>query len=306
MDIQVVFSQMLVLVMMMATGYSIFRLGIVESGAVSMLTRLVLNVTLPALILSSNLSDKEDMTCGALIWILLLFFGSYVIYALVGMLFVRILRVPRSQYGTYQCMILFGNVAFMGFPIITAVFGAEYLIYAVVGNTIFNLLVYSLGIVLMSGAGGTKLSPRLFLNTPMISSVIAVAFMLLHVRAPAAILDFLDTMGAMTTPLAMVIIGATIAAMPIGEMFREWRIYLYTVVKLLVMPAVVYLIVVVLLHVDGILGAELVILSCMPTATNTTMLAIEYGGDRQLVSKGIFFTTILSVVTIPLVALLVV
>ena len=105
-------------------------------------------------------------------------------------------------------------------------------------------------------------------------------------------------------PVAMLILGATIASMPIRELFDDWRVYLFTLFRLGVIP----LAVMVLLRALNISTPEItgimIVLAAMPVATNTTMLAIEYGGNLRLASKGIFFSTILSVITIPVVAML--
>ena len=90
--------------------------------------------------------------------------------------------------------------------------------------------------------------------------------------------------------------------MPLRELFDEWRVYIFTAVKLLAMPLLVFLLLQLLpgFEANSLLGKVLVVLSSVPVATNATMLSIEYGGNNKLVAQGIFFSTIFSVLTIPL------
>ena len=121
---------------------------------------------------------------------------------------------------------------------------------------------------------------------------------------PELLMNTLDTLGNVTTPVAMILLGATIASMPFRELFDSWRIYAYTAVKLIVLPAVIFLLLEGLTSLGASVVAVFAVLSGMPTATNTTMVSIEYGGDQKLAAKGIFFTTLLSMVTIPVLTLL--
>lgn len=114
----------------------------------------------------------------------------------------------------------------------------------------------------------------------------------------------LNYLGNLTTPLAMLILGATIASMPVKELFDDWRIYVFTLFRLGVIPLAVMAVLRALNLTTPEITGIMIVLAAMPVATNTTMLAIEYGGNLHLASKGIFFSTILSVITIPVVAML--
>ena len=101
----------------------------------------------------------------------------------------------------------------------------------------------------------------------------------------------------------MIILGGTIAKMNLKELFDDWRIYIFTVFRLVLMPLAVLLVMNLLHEQQYFIRGTAVVLAATPVATNATMLAIQYDGDVQLVSKGIFFSTVLSVVTIPIVAI---
>ena len=296
-----VFTQMLMLLLMMIIGYIMEKKRLLGDNSAAVMSKIVLNVTLPAQIITSFSIEGADISSAAVAKTLGLSCLVYALYFCLAFLFVRLLRIPPEQRGTYQYMIIFGNVGFMGFPLITAVFGAETLVYAVLFNIVFNLLVFSLGIQMIAGgASAGSFDWRRLINLPLGSSVAALLLFFAHIELPAVINNALFTLGDATTPLAMLILGATIAAMPLRQLFEEKRVYAFVAVKLLLVPLLAWQMLALILPDGDIIGRILVVLSGMPVATNATMLSVEYGGDNKLVSQGIFFTTVLSVGSVPL------
>lgn len=304
MNFMLVLQQMLTLLLMMFIGYVMERRHLLGDNANGILSKVVLNVTLPAQIITSFSMDGGVLDNAILFRTFLFSSAVYAVYFAVAWVMVRLLNLSPKQRGTYQYMLIFGNVGFMGFPVITAIFGADKLVFAVIFNIVFNLLVFSVGLQMIAGAGQTGFDWRKLLNLPLLSSVLALALFFLHIPLPQVVNSALLTLGNATTPLAMLILGCTIAAMPLKELFEEWRVYLFVGVKLLVLPLLVFVLLKPLLPSDDVLGQILVVLSAMPVATNATMLSVEYGGDTKLVSQGIFFTTVLSVLTIPLLVMI--
>jgi len=286
----------------MAVGYAAAKLKVMDSVSDEKLTKIVINIALPALTISSVSDVPPGMGAGELGYIFLYSFIVFAILALISIALPLTLRAKKTDLGTYQFMTMFGNVAFMGYPVISAIFGTEAIFYCAALNIVFGLLVFSVGITMIAG-GGKKFNPKLLINTPLISSLIAVILFLLKVELPTLLISCLDKLGGVTTPAAMLLLGSVISRLPIKELFTEWRIYPFTLVKLIVSPILVWLILRNFIANDMVLGA-LVVLSGMPVATNATMLCIEYGGNQELVSKGIFLTTVLSMATIPIMAYL--
>ncbi len=295
-------SLIISLFLIMAVGFVMSKRGIIDEQAKVRLTRLIINISLPAQILKAFVSEQGIVSNKEVFLVFGVSFMAYLMYAVVGLLFNLILRTPKSKQGTYMFMMMFGNVGFMGFPLIEAIFGSDALIYAVIFNVIFNLLVYSIGILMIGKSeGDVHLQPRKLLNMPFVCGVLSILLYFAGVELPKVVLDSLGFMGNATTPVAMLILGATIAGMRLKELFDEWRIYFFTIVKLFIMPAMMIVIMRYLPISSDVVKGTLIILSATPVATNATMLAIEYDGDMQLTSKGIFFTTLLCMLTIPLV-----
>ena len=302
MDTIIIIYQMLALFLLLVTGYVIYKVHVINDEAVRNLTSLVLNVSLPAQIVASFLANRGKISNMVLLEVTGICLFGYLVYFLVVALFLAVTRPPKKQWGTYTFMLIFGNVGFMGYPVIQAIFGMEAMIYAVIFNVIFSFVVYSLGIALIGGSNAGKFHPRLLLNTPMVAAVISLILFFTPLPMPEYLTNALDYLGNLTTPLAMIILGGTIAKMKVKELFDDWRIYVFTLFRLIIMPLVVLAAMNLVHEQQYLIRGTAVVLAATPVATNATMLAIEYDGDVQLVSKGIFFSTVLSVVTIPIVA----
>lgn len=304
MDYLSILNQMLSLFCIGVIGYIMYKVKILDDTSTVRFTKLILSITLPAQILTSFMNSRGVISNKTVLYVFGVTLLCYLIPGLLGAAFVFVTRAPKQQKGLYLFMHLFANVGFMGFPVISTIFGDAGMIYAVIFNVVFNVLVYSLGILLIGNSKETTgFQPKLLLNIPFIAALISIILFFTPIQFPSAVMSALDYLGNVTTPVAMLILGCTIASMPVKELFDDWRVYLFAAMRLAVVPLTVMLMLKLIGVKDPLISGVMIILTGMPVATNTTMLAIEYGGDLQLASKGIFFTTILSVITIPLIAM---
>lgn len=298
-------AQIVSLFLIMIVGYVMYKRNVIDDAATIRYTKLIINISLPSQIITAFISNQGIVSNKEVLTVFGITIVAYAVYAIIGLIFVALTRVPKSKRGTYMFMTMFGNVGFMGFPVITAIFGEEALIYAVIFMVIFNVLVYSFGILLINTNEENRgFQVKKLINMPFIAATLSIILYFANIKLPSVVMNSLDFMGNVTTPVAMLILGATVATMPIKELFDEWRIYLFIVVKLVIMP-VVAIFFMQFVEVSELIRGTVIVLSATPVATNATMLAIEYGGDTKLTSKGIFFTTILCVISIPLITLII-
>ncbi|MDO4542242.1 MAG: AEC family transporter [Bacillota bacterium] len=300
MEIQAVVGEMLSLFLILAVGYLGNKMGFLNREATKVLSRIIVNVTLPALILASVMGIEEKIAGWNLLILLTVAFLSYGLLGLVAFLTPKALKAPGETAGVYAFMAIFGNVAFIGFPIITAVYGSDAVFYAALFNIPFNLLIFSVGIMMLSPQGGLKIGKRAFLNPSLAAAVLALILYLLPIEFPRPLVETASLLGGITVPGAMLVVGASLGAVPLGEVFRDARVYLVSLIKLIVCPFLILACFGPFIRDPLILGAA-VITTAMPVATNTAMLSMEYGGDETLASKGIFISTLLSIATMPLV-----
>lgn len=145
---------------------------------------------------------------------------------------------------------------------------------------------------------------KLLLTPAMISSVLALIMALLHLQGPAVLGETLDIVGSMTTPGALLVIGITLSELPVKEMFSNVQAYLFTIVAVIITPLVMYFLYRPFTTGDPLLFGETVIITAMPVATAGTMLSVTYHGDEKFMAQITFLSTLASVVTIPLMAML--
>lgn len=299
-----IINQMVVLFSIIVVGYVINKLKMLNEAANKMLSKLVVNVTQSAMIIVSVMHVEKELSNGELAMLLLFGCITFLILVTTALIVTKLMFVDKETAGLFRFMITFGNVAFMGFPVVSTIFGTGAVFYASMFIMPLGIMMFSLGIVLVSGGEEKpKIDYKLFINAPLISSVIALVIYLLKLKFPTAVVDSLDLLGNMTAPGAMLIIGSSLADIPIKDVFGIWRIYIVSIAKLIIAPVLVWLALKNLVANETILGIA-VIIAAMPTATTATMLSLEYGGDQALASKGIFISTAFSVITIPLIAYL--
>ena len=303
MEMSAVINQMIVVFLLILVGLLCAKLGLIDVEFKKKLSFIVLNVAQVATILSAGMSVGTDVEAGKLLSIVGI---SCVAQALLyGLSFLLNwgLRVPKSERGTYQFMTTFNNVGFMGFPIVSALLGSTALFYNSLFNIPFYLLSYALGMVMLTGRGG-KLNPKTFLLCPpLLAAVGAALIVLLRIRFPAAVVTATTTLGNMTTPGAMLVIGASLGHMSVKEVFGDWRPYVFALLKQLISPVLVWLVLRLFVS-DPLVLKMSVVLCAMPSAMNATMMALQYGGQEKVASRGVFISTVFSLFTIPLMVFL--
>lgn len=294
-------NQMIILFLLVLVGYAASRFKIMDEGFNGKLSKLVLNVTCPALVLSSVLGNTDLPGAKEIFSIMLVACISYAMAVVIAVFAPMLLKIPGTQLGTFRFMYAFGNTSFMGFPVVQALFGTNAVFYAAVFNMPFNVLLYMMGVMFLSGENGKfKLSREMVVNPAVITSVAAIILALAKPQAPSVITESLSLLGQITTPAAMLIVGSTLATLDVKEILGGWRLYVMALFRLFVMPGVVWLVMHHFVTDPQTLGIA-VVLSGMPVAAACTMLCLEYGGDFKLASQGTFITTLLSVITVPMI-----
>jgi len=297
-----VFMQMIVLFLITALGYIGGKTKVLTLEGNKALSAMVNCITNPCTILYSALCAERTLENADVFLLLVFAIAMYIVLILLGILIPRLLKVSRPLRGQYQYMLVFSNVAYMGIPVIRSVFGQEATFCATIFIMVFYTLVFTYGIWLICGRdqkGGFQW--KQLLSPMLISSIVSIAGYLCNIRIGGVLKDTLSVVGNVTTPCAMIIIGCALSTIPVRQVFSNWRLYVITLLKLLVIPGITYLCLKNVIPNQMFLGVA-VILMAMPVASNFTMLSAQYDKDQTLASTSIFITTLLSVFTIPLLA----
>lgn len=295
-----VFQQVMVLFLLIVVGYVIRKMNIVSDAINKEIGGLVINIALPAfLIVSMNMSFSVEMmkTSGVFV---LLSFGVYAGFALSAKFFSKLIGVKGKARDVFEYVLLFSNVGYMGYPVVKVVFGDEGVFYTAVYNLSFSVLVWSYGVYLMNRNSDHSEKRKGFLNPGLVAVLIGFGLFAFSIELPKPIFETLKLIGDTTTPLSMMFIGFILAQTEMRAIFKDWQVFALSGIRLIIQPLSVW-VVLKLLGFEGLLLNIPVLIASMPAAANTAIIASKYGSDYQLAAKVIYISTLLSVMTIPLV-----
>lgn len=304
----VMLQQMTVMFLMMAVGYLCYKKQILTEEVSRKVSAIVVNVANPCMILSSALTDQQ-MRGKELLQTLAIVALMYVFLLVVAQLLPKILRIRKESRGAYAAMTVFANIGFMGFPVLAAMYGNGALLYGAVFQIPFNILIYTYGVAVLTrrpDAGGKAELDRIeilkkIFNIGVIACIAAMLIYFLRIPIPSFLQAFITNLGNLTAPLSMMIIGASLAQMPLKELFLDKKLLLFSMVKLLILPAV-WMLMVNRVAEQEILRGVCLVMMATPAGSMTAMLAQQYGGDYETASRGVALTTVLSVITMPVLA----
>lgn len=306
-------TTMIILFVIVGLGFFARRKGWMDDASDASLSKIITNITCPALIFSSVLGNTSLPSPDTILNILLISSAGFVPILLLAWFAPKIYRVPRASEGSHQFTIAFGNTGFIGFAVVGAIMGSNAVLYASMYNIVFNLLIFSAGAYFVARSGTIESTRRerlefmgkALLGPAMISCVIALVLALAGITDNDGFIGRgCELLGAMTPPASMMVIGSTLAKYDFRSMFTDWRVYPTALLRLLGAPALMFL-VASFMTGDSYLVAALTLENAMPAAAMGSIFCIVYGGDLESMSKGMFLTTIFSVITIPLITLFV-
>lgn len=302
MDLAIIAAkQVLQLLLMILAGAVCCKAGVFKPQDKSILSNILLYLVVPAMVIDSYLVEFDPETfCN-----LLSAFGLSILALAIG-LAVAVLatcRVAKENRAILRFACGFSNAAYMGFPLIKALFGSVGLLYASAFVTVFNIALWTIGYGIVSGSASAKEIVHSIVTCPCILAVaLGLVLYLGRVPVPEVLAGPIGTIGSMNTPLSMIITGATIASSDLKKLLQNKNLFLTLGLRLLVVPAAA-LAVFALLGVSGMVPMVVLILEACPCVTITTVFAIRFHHDEELAAGAVVFSTLCSIITLPLYAL---
>lgn len=301
MNIMVVFQTMLKLFLLLVLGFVLFKCHIFDEYTNKKISALIVNVASPMLIISSIAGvEGNDKS------IVFLMIGAgilmYIGFIILGKIINRIFPFPKKDWPVYECMVVFANTGFMGYPVLLDVFGQEAVFYASLIHMAFNFFVYTYAIMCLTKSDDSefKLNFKQLLTPGIVLIFIGILIYLFDMQLPSVLMDTINSVGSLTAPLSMMMIGSSLAVYPIKDSFTDWRSYVFAFVRLIIVPFVT-MIVCRLLHINPYYANITIITNAMPVGSMVLMLATQYNANVKIVTKNIVVSTLLSVITIPIV-----
>lgn len=295
-----IFEQLLKMFFILLLAFICYKIRLVDQNGNKTVSNLLLLVVNPILIITVYQTDYDP----GLVRGLMLAFGAAAATHVLGIVISTLLIRPGS--GTDYCIerfnAIYSNCGFIGIPLIGAVLGDTGVFYLTAYMVIFNLFSWTHGVTLMEGKFSLKTLKSGLFSPMFIATVIAVVLFFAQLRIPPVLMDSMNYVADMNTPLAMMVAGFSVAQADLGKMCRNPRLYLASAVKLAVIPLCA-IPVLMLFGLPSDVSMTILIAAACPAATTGTMMAIRYKQNYTYSSEIFAMSTILSVATIPLLVL---
>ena len=310
MDLAVLFSNLVGLFLLIGVGFFVVRSGLLPAEASKPMSTLLMKVTVPATIIHSMISpfDPGFLRLGGCIFLI----GAviYPLFAGLSLALARLFQVPEGRRGMWCCCTTFCNNGFMGFPVALALFGEEGLTLTVILGIPFNLLLYSVGarmvcMDLPQSRSGHPLSwGRAVFSVINLSMAIGLLLYFTQLPLPQALSAPLGYLSDATTPLSMIITGMNLSQGKAADILRDRDVFTASGTRLLLFPLAAWALIRLIPGVDPLIAGAALINLAMPAPAAAALLGEQYGGCTQLAARTVFLSSLLCIVTIPLVSLL--
>lgn len=298
MNKSIIITQVATLFLIMGVGFAARKLKILNPELNKGLTELLVNITAPMTAIASfQFTFSPAMLHGA---------GIMFTFALAAHVFAIILgwftfpRIPENYRKVLRFGTIFTNCGFMGYPVIGSLFGNMGIFYTSIYVASYNLFIWTYGVMIFSGRMDRQSFQKALLNPGIISVLTGMMIFLFSIKLPLPVSQAIQTIGAMTTPIAMILVGSMLAEVKPSDLFSSIPIYYGALIRLIIIPLLAIMTLKFLGFKDLLLGVA-VLTVAMPVGALTVPLAEKYNGDAHFASRLVFLTTILSIFTIPMI-----
>lgn len=294
------FNQTIVMFILIITGIICFKTGIITKDGNKELSKLVLSVVNPIVIFMAYQTDYDSKLVKNLLISFVLSLLSFAVMVAGAYIFIPA-KVRNSEIERFSS--IYSNCGFMGIPLIQALFGSTGVFYLTAYLTVFNFMIWTHGIILLSGERNLKNVLKVLYSPVILAIVIGIVMFFLQIRLPSVVSKALGFIADLNTPLAMIVSGVTMADTNIISLIKKKRIYYTAFLKLFLFPVLIVILFAlpVFSGIDSDVRISMIIASSAPSAAMCTLQCIRLGKDSLYASEIFAFTTVFSVISLPLV-----
>ncbi len=311
METRIIISQIFILAIVVLIGAVAAKFRVLTRESKDMLSKVIFNISLPLMLFTNFLKLEATPRLIANSFIVVGISALVILFMLLfGLAASRVFRFRGSEAAVFRVHSMFGNTIFLGFPLISSLYGEEGLLYASMFQLISNITMWTLGVVVLTRGNGISWKKNLLkvLNPNTIAMVTGLVFFLLSIKLPKLLITPLSELGSANTWLSMLYIGAMLAFSSVGGLLRRRSPYLISFNRLVFVPAILisvfYLIAALTgLAPDRLVTSVIILEASMPCMATVVIMAKEFGADDNLAVANVFISTLLSVVTLPLVVM---
>lgn len=294
---------MVILFIIVVVGYMARKLGYMGGEFDKKLSGIVVDFTCPALVLSSVMGDElPDRTL--IPPLLLVGFATYIILTLVALWLPRLITGNKAEQGIVGFAVMFANVGFIGYPIVASIFGHQAVFYAALLNMPNTFFIFTVGVMLVKGERSFRaFNPKVLLSPSLLAAVFAALIVAMEFHTPRMVAEPIRLLGGITVPASLMIIGSSMASLPVRQILGNRKVYITSVCRLGLAPVAIYLLFRAC-HVTPLVNEINTVVIAMPCASFGTMFCLKYNRDVTLMTEITFITTVASILTIPLITML--
>jgi hypothetical protein len=295
-----IISSVISLFLILFVGVYASKKGIITPAINNALIDILMKLTLPLLILSSYMSGFDAQVKNN---VYQAFYYSLITHIfLFAISYILLIAVKGNKRDVMNFSNIFTNTGFIGFPLLNAAYGPEGVIYGTAYNMIFNIFLWSYGIMLYKGKGKDNNIKKemldLLKNPIIITILIGLFIMVFSIEVPQVLYSSIKLVGDITGPLSMIVVGVILSNVNFKENMKDWKVHYAVISKLIIIPLLIALI----FHLMGkssLVTKSIVLQVAMPTATLASIFAEKYNKELGFSTILVVLTTLFSVLTIP-------
>ena len=299
-----VVSKVAVILILILVGCFITKRGMLTERGASEITTVLIKLVTPCVIINSFIGSAGGLDISLLamavalpaLWSMMGLGMSYLVFK----------KEPLERQKVLRFSLIFSNVGFMGIPLVQGIVGDRGVIYASFGVVVFNVLCWTYGYSMMSGGASLNIKTVL-LNPGVVGIAIGLPIYFLGLELPGIIAEPLGYIADLNTPLAMLVIGSYIAKADLHSFMSDLSVYKVSFLRLVAVPALLLLALMLLpegLRPEKELFMATMVQAATPVAANAVLFAVQYKRDSELASKLVAVSTVLSIITIPIMTIL--
>ena len=304
---QIVLNQVLIFMIITAIGFIAVKAKVLNDDGLTVVSKLFTKLVLPFLLFTNTINGTTRAEIFKNLYVIPIILAVYVVLILVSQLLVRVLRIGVTRGRLFALSNTFGNVGFVGIPMLLALFGQRVMVYVAMFTLVDQLLIWTYGFSL-SYPEGTKFRLEIkalknMINPPLIAVLLAIVFVLLNIRPFTVLNNAFLTVAAASTPLPFIYLGGMIALCDMKKALRHYEIYIGIVVKMVIIPIGVFI----ALRAIGIhyeLATTTAVIIALPSLAIAPILARTNNSDEEYATAAVILTTLASLVTLSVVSYL--
>lgn len=262
------------------------------------LRRILLEITLPLLVINSFSFEFSDGMGKNVLTAFIYSITFMALGAIISYIFLFPLKGEKKKILHFANV--FSNCGFIGFPIINSLYGAEGVVYTSIFNMVFTIALWTYGVMIFSDKMSKEKIKKVLVNPAIIAVYIGIPIMLLNIKLPSFLIDTTKIVGDMTAPISMIIVGSILSKVRIKDVFKEVSIYYEALIKLIIIPLILFLIKIIIKDNTTVINT-IIVLQAMPAAAMTSIFAADFNKEKEYSAKVVFITTLLSIITIPII-----